>query len=504
MPIRMTGLNSGLDTEAIIEELMAAQKMKLTKIENKQTKLEWQQEKWKELNTKLYSLYTEKLSPLRLQSSYQLKKVTSSRESVVTASGNANAVNGTHSIQVKQLASAQYVTGAKIATTPMGEEVKASTTLADLGYAIGDTITFTTGTDENGQPITTTLDIEGDTTIADLVKKAKDAGLNANFDATQKRLYISAKEGGRENSFEISTTATVGMEALGLGTAASVIEGKEAIFRYNGVEYTSNNNAMEINGLTFQLTGTTANYDDEANAESVSITVDNDVDAAYNMVKDFITSYNEILKEMNELYYAESARGYEPLTDEEKEAMTEDQVEKWEKKIKDALLRNDSSLGGVITGMKSALAKTVSVNGQNYSLSTFGIMTSTDYKEKGLLHIYGNKEDATYAGKEDKLKSAFLNDPEGAVNALSQIFDGLYQEMTKRMSATSLSSALTFYNDKQLTKLEKQYKDEYTEMENRLQKIEDRYYDQFTAMESAMANLNSQQSAMAGLFGTGA
>ena len=76
--------------------------------------------------------------------------------------------------------------------------------------------------------------------------------------------------------------------------------------------------------------------------------------------------------------------------------------------------------------------------------------------------------------------------------------------MTKRMSVTSLSSALTFYNDKQLSKLEKQYKEEYDTMEDRLQKIEDRYYDQFTAMESAMANLNSQQSAMAGLFGTGA
>ena len=71
------------------------------------------------------------------------------------------------------------------------------------------------------------------------------------------------------------------------------------------------------------------------------------------------------------------------------------------------------------------------------------------------------------------------------------------------MAATSMSSALTFYNDKQFTKLEDQYKKEYSKMETKLTDIEDRYYKQFTAMETAMAKLNQQQSALAGMLGSG-
>lgn len=112
MPIRMSGLVSGLDTESIIKELMAAQSQKKTKIENKITKHEWKTEKWQALNKKLYSFYTGSLSKARLQGSFQSKKVSSSDETKVkaTVSGN-NAVYGTHKVRVEQLASAQHVTG---------------------------------------------------------------------------------------------------------------------------------------------------------------------------------------------------------------------------------------------------------------------------------------------------------------------------------------------------------------------------------------------------------
>ena len=83
MQIRLSGMISGLDTDAIVKELMSAQSMKKTKIEQKKTKAEWKQDKWKELNTKLYALYTEQVGKLKLQSSYMTKKVTSSNSSAV-------------------------------------------------------------------------------------------------------------------------------------------------------------------------------------------------------------------------------------------------------------------------------------------------------------------------------------------------------------------------------------------------------------------------------------
>ena len=85
MAIRMTGMISGLDTESLIQSLVEAQKLKNKKTTDKKTKLEWTQDKWKELNTKLYSLYTTELNKLTLQSSYMTKKTTVSKLASVSA-----------------------------------------------------------------------------------------------------------------------------------------------------------------------------------------------------------------------------------------------------------------------------------------------------------------------------------------------------------------------------------------------------------------------------------
>ena len=181
MPIRLGGMISGLDTDAIVKELMSAQSLKKTNVENKKTKLEWKKEKWEDLNTKIYSLYTEKLSNLKLQGSYLTKKVTSSDDSRVKATAT-NAANGSYSIEVKQLASGQYVTGADISE----KNLKKSSLLSDAGMSVGQTITIgTTKEDtENGGrvPETTTFTVTEESTISDLIGKLTEAGLNASFD----------------------------------------------------------------------------------------------------------------------------------------------------------------------------------------------------------------------------------------------------------------------------------------------------------------------------------
>ena len=58
MPIRITGMNSGLDTEALVSELVSAYKQKGTKYEKAQTKISWKQEAWKSLSSKTYSFRT--------------------------------------------------------------------------------------------------------------------------------------------------------------------------------------------------------------------------------------------------------------------------------------------------------------------------------------------------------------------------------------------------------------------------------------------------------------
>ena len=55
--MRMSGINSGMDTQSIVEQLVQAKSTKKEKIKKNQTKLEWKQDAWKTLNAKLYSLY---------------------------------------------------------------------------------------------------------------------------------------------------------------------------------------------------------------------------------------------------------------------------------------------------------------------------------------------------------------------------------------------------------------------------------------------------------------
>ena len=113
MPIRITGMNSGLDTDSIIQALMSAYRVKGDKYKKEQTKISWKQDKWKALNTKVYNLY-KSLDNLRFSTGYNLKKVTVSDSSKATVSGASNAVNGTRTMKINQLAQAAYLSGDKI------------------------------------------------------------------------------------------------------------------------------------------------------------------------------------------------------------------------------------------------------------------------------------------------------------------------------------------------------------------------------------------------------
>lgn len=727
--IRMTGLISNMDTESIVTQLMEAQRTKVTKIENKKTKLEWTQDKWKDFNTKLYKLYNDEVSKMRFQSTYMTKKATSSNDSTVKVEATMNATNGNHSVIVKQLASAQYVTSGKL-----GDNTSASSKLVELKDTDGN-VMFTAGKTVTIKSATSTVDLEvtDSTTISDFVNACKSAGINASFDTAQKRLFISSKESGEANKFSITAegfsdssvyqsradimtavgytglstenktkvsealdtlnsinltdtdrkdtlvdevmsgnltstdsvvneqekefveaaltlkkymeekaakdaeTKIVAQEkknlidnfqsgitngsvtiygesyynsivdaavtyyksngetdvttedftsetgkyhnvlktyisnrvesdinkALGkvglteeeeknedfknnidnlkkylsdkittekyslidkekfyyniknvsnaeknptaanvnLGTGSNNIPAQDCIVEYNGAELTSKTNSISINGLNFTAVSESAK-DSNNNYTATTISVENDVDSVYNMIKGFFKSYNSMLSEMNTAYYADSARGYDPLTDEEREAMTDDQIEKWETKIKNSLLRRDNTLGGIISGMKTALSGNVSVNGKTYSLSSFGIQTSSDYSEKGLLHIYGDSDDSTYSGKTDKLKTALQEDPDTIMKVFTTIMEDLRDTMSKKMEKTSLSSALTYYNDVDISKKIKNYETEISDWETKLESMENRYYSQFTAMEKALANLQSQSSALSGLLGT--
>jgi len=291
------------------------------------------------------------------------------------------------------------------------------------------------------------------------------------------------------------TTEIKENDAANKGTGMVVIAAKDTEVEYNGATLTSNTTNISVSGLELEILGTTE-------GETVNITVTNDVSGIYDTIKDFLSEYNALLKEMNSYYNADSAKGYDVLSDDEKEAMKDSEVEKWEDKIKDSLLRRDSTLNSIISSFRNKMMGTFTAsNGRTYSLSSIGISTSGDYAEGGLLHIRGDEDDAEYADEKNVLKQLLEEDPDAVTDVFTHLTENLYTDLQKKMSRTPLSSALTFYNDKEMNSQLSDYKTRIAKLESKFNDMEDRYYKQFTAMEKAMANMQSQQNSLASYLG---
>ena len=734
MPIRITGLNSGLDTETIISALVSSYNYKTQKYQKAQTKLSWKQDAWKGLNTKIYSLYTN-VSNMRMSGSYNLRKTSVSDNTKATVTANSDAVTGTQSLNILKTAQASYITGAKL-----GDDVTANTKLSDLGYTGGNTSFEVEGKDGEKHEIKVTKT----TTVKEVIDQLKEAGVNASFDATNKRIFISAKESGEANDFNLVAGNEEGndvLEALGLNTAlldekgnfingaekykeaydiflkaqeegfdnvadyikqrlqdyednkviindykkleqqlearkahnavyaalqtagladkkvvdengdpvldaegnqvragitssqlrdmvknvyadgkltesevnkyiedngitlaegttatdvynvlkeqgdnlskvaaytnkyddltrysvdqinaqieaakpgyeeavnaneenefiylkkendteeklnnaiqqiandadraaeikanaaeyskggATKITGQDAVIELNGVEYTSSTNGFVINGLTINAQAVTTDG-------PITITTNVDSQAIYDKIKDFLTEYNNVINEMTKLYNAESASDYEPLTDEEKEAMSEEQIEKWEDKIKGALLRRDGSLNSIMSTMINSMSQSFEVDGVKLSLGSFGISTlgflNSAKDEQYAFHIDGDEDDENTSGKKDKLMKAIEENPDQLMGFMQKLMGNLYENIDKKMKSTELSSAYKVYNDKEMDKEATRIEQMIKKWEDKISDKEEYYYDKFTQMEVALSKLQNQTSSISGLLG---
>lgn len=280
-------------------------------------------------------------------------------------------------------------------------------------------------------------------------------------------------------------------------TKAKKVEGEDAEIWLNGVQYTGSSSTFTINNLTIEALATTGN-------DEISITTSTDTQGIYDKVKDFLTEYNNIINEMTKLYNADSSKGYDPLTDDEKDSMSDKEIEKWETKIKDSLLRNDTTLSGVMSAMTTAMSQAVEINGKKYSLSSFGIHTlgylNAAENEQNAYHIDGDEDDTNTSGNADKLMTAITEDPDMVMQFMQNVTTNLYNAIGDKMKSTTLSSAFTIYNDKQMTTQYKDYTKLIKEWETKISDKEDYYYKKFSSMESALTKLNSTQSSLSGYF----
>ena len=549
MGIRVSGLVSGLDTDSIVQELVSAYSTKKEKYEKAQTKQEWKMDAWKTMNSKIYGFYTSSLSNMRMSTAYSLKTSSVSNSNIATVKASSSAVNGTQKMKVNKLASSAYMTGGVVKLSDDkndtgNKKVTGSTALSDMGIETGSKIAVND----------TEIEITDGMTVNQLISKFKDAGINASFDETNQRFFVNAKTSGAEGEFTLMANNEEGFDALqklGLFAAyttekdtdgkqtvetaemtkyrkllasgtdeqkklakkiieevengkvssdAARISGQDAEIVLNGATFTSSTGTFSINGLSITAMQVTAA------GEEVSITTSNDTQGMYNKIKEFLGKYNELIKDMDTAYNAAAAKDYEPLTDDEKKDMSDNEIEKWETKIKDSLLRRDSTLGNTSSALKSLMNTSFEINGKTYSLSSFGINTasyfSADTNEKGCLHIDGDADDATTSGNEDKLMAAINEDPEVVAEFFQKLSTSVYNDLTKRMASSSVSSIYTIYNDKQMSSEYSDYKDKVSKWQEKLEYYEEFYYKKFSAMEKALSKLQSSTSSLSNLLGS--
>ena len=222
-------------------------------------------------------------------------------------------------------------------------------------------------------------------------------------------------------------------------------------------------------------------------------------------MKDFLTQYNEVINDLTASYNAASAKGYEPLTDEQKASMSDTEVEKWEDKIKASLLRRDGTLDGVINTMTNAMSKSYKVGNKTMSWSTFGVHTlgflNSAENEQNAYHIDGDEDDSLTSGNADKLMAALTRDPDSVIDFMQQSVSGLYKGIDQKMKSTSMRSAYTVYNDKEMASEYSDYSDVIKQWTTRLTEMEDKYYKQFANMEKQLAALQSNSSSLTGMMG---
>ena len=282
---------------------------------------------------------------------------------------------------------------------------------------------------------------------------------------------------------------------------AMKIDGCDSEIKLNGITYTSSLNTYSINGLS--ITAMQATGDGDTNA--ITVTTATDTQAIYDKIKSFLTQYNSLINEMTSLYNADTAKGYEPLTDDEKSAMSDSEVEKWEEKIKSSLLRRDDSLESVMNLMTNAMSQPVTIDGKKYYLSSFGIKTlgflNAPENQQNAYHIDGDEDDTATSGNEDKLMAMINSDPDTVVSFMQQLTTNLYDAIGTKMKSSTLSSIYKVYNDKEMASEYSDYTTTIKKWEQKLQDQEDAYYKKFSAMETALSKLQSQTSSLSNLFG---
>ncbi|MFP4634408.1 MAG: flagellar filament capping protein FliD [Nitriliruptoraceae bacterium] len=378
------GIASGMDTEGIIEQLLALERQPIQRIEQQQQELEGDEEAWGEIATKLSSVRAGVDKLAGLDDFAAMTSVSSSNEDAVGATVVGDVEDGSLDLDVEQLAT--------------GMQQAAGDRFDGLDAELGDrTLTVTTTVD--GEPVEhdITGELGADATLEDLVGAINEREIGVQADALQVadgeyQLVLASEGTGDQSAFEVDATGwTEGFTVTQ--------QAQDARLHVGGVEVERATNTIDdlIDGVELELRSTTA--------DPVTVSTERDVDAAVGAVRELVEATNGALDTLAEL------SDYDPETDEA------------------GPLQGDPSVARIATRLRDAVSRPIAgLEGSDALASDLGISLTRD----GRLEL-----------DEQRLQAAFEDDFEATAARLAE--SGSTSEQRARFSsATSATEPGTY------------------------------------------------------------
>jgi len=365
------------------------------------------------------------------------------------------------------------------------------------------------------------ISLSQDDTYTEMMDKINKSGsgVTLNYDTLSDKFQLKSTTEGSINNITIGTAS--GAETL-FSNLFNVTDftdtnfehqvGQNASLKINGVSVVQASNSFTFDGINYNLKAVSTN------PINVGITVEKA--SIIENIKGFVTEYNKLIDSISTKYSEKKSYDYEPLTDDEREALSEDEVKSWEDKAKSGILRGSSELDTFLSRIRSALVEPI--EGLDINLSSIGI-SSSSYTDKGKLTIDETKlsekldtnfEDVVklFSQQSDKDYGSSNTSERYKENGIGSRLDDIIKDFTRTTRDTKGNKGILIMkvgitNDSsvvnnELTKKLLEYDSRIDDLEEYLADRETYYYNMFSSMESAMSKLQSQADSLVNMLGS--
>ncbi len=558
--MRIGGLVSGIDVDQMVSDLMKAERKRVDTVSQNKFLLEWRQANYQEINRTLANFILDSKKEFGLaqtsatgaiqnssvESLEWVKSAALTDNTVASVKAYANSVQGSYQLKVNRLAANWSAASSGQISVGTAENLA-----TQLGLAETDVLDFTITTNYGSVQIKET-DLQN-ISMTDLVNKINksEIGVTAIYDASLDRFFLQTKNTGENNTITISDQSilagggsfmTGSDSKLQLqhldsnGVAQSVADslaysGEDALLDFGAATgLTQSSNTFTINNINISLkaTGTT------------SLQVTTNVNGIYEKISTFVEKYNELIDGLNAELSEQRYADYLPLTDEQRESLSDTQIEQWEEKAKSGLLKNDPLVQRTMSSVRAGLYQEVKgVAGIFDQLTEIGITTEiyASGSRGGKLVINKGKLTAALEKDADSVMELLFKKPDAALTVkqesqltgeevqekrsqsglITRLYDDLIAgmknviqkagpgndtELYRSVNSTILIDFVVEHGS--ISMLEEDIDDlnkKINTLSEYLMKREDRYWAEFTAMEQALQRMNQQSLWLAEQFG---